>query len=94
MQAYIPTREDLKEIVKEAVRETVDQSLPGAIRKATRRKWLTTEETAKMLQVSPRQVQYLRSTNQIPYSQSGRTIRHDIEDVEEFLNSHKVGKKK
>lgn len=92
--AYIPTRDDLKEIIREAVQETVDRSLPGAIHKATRKKWLTTDEVAKILQVSSRHIQHLRDSEQLPYSQSGRTIRYNIDDVEAFLNNHKVGGKK
>jgi excisionase family DNA binding protein len=90
MHAYIPTKEDLQDIIKAAVKETVDKSLPAAIRKATRKKWLTTDEVMEMLQCSRRHVQYLRDSEQLPYSQNGRTIRYDVDDVEAFLNDHKV----
>ncbi|GAA5522198.1 helix-turn-helix domain-containing protein [Aliifodinibius salicampi] len=90
MQAYIPTKEDLEEIISRKVKETVNDVLPGAIRKATRKEWLTTDEVMEMLQCSRRHVQYLRDSKQLPYSQNGRTIRYHIEDVEAFLNRHKV----
>lgn len=90
MNTFIPTKEDLKEIIRDAVQETVDKSLPGAIRKATRKKWLTTDEVMELLQCSRRHVQYLRDSDQLPYSKNGRVIRYDIDDVEEFLNDHKV----
>ena len=90
MHAYIPTREDLKEIIRETVQETVEKSLPGAIRKATRKRWLTTDEAMKMLQCSRRHLQYLRDEEKIPFSKNGRVIRYDIEDIEAFLNDNKI----
>ena len=92
MNAYIPTKEDLEDIISRKVKETVNEVLPGAIRKATRKEWLTTDEVMEMLQCSRRHVQYLRDSKQLPYSQNGRTIRYNIEDVEDFLNRHKVEK--
>ena len=90
MNAYIPTKKDLEEIISRVTKETVKEVLPGAIRKATRKEWLTTDEVMEMLQCSRRHVQYLRDSKQLPYSQNGRTIRYHIEDVEAFLNRHKV----
>lgn len=91
MNAYIPSKEDLEEIISRVTREAVQEVLPGAIRKATRKEWLTTDEVMEMLQCSRRHVQYLRDSKQLPFSQNGRTIRYHIEDVEAFLNDHKVG---
>jgi excisionase family DNA binding protein len=90
MNAYIPTKEDLEEIVSRTVQKTVKEALPEAIHKATRKKWLTTDEVMEILQCSRRHVQYLRDSEQLPYSQNGRTIRYHIEDVENFLNEGKV----
>lgn len=90
MTAYIPTKEDLEEIISRVTKKTVQEVLPGAIRKATRKEWLTTDEVMEMLQCSRRHVQYLRDSKQLPFSQNGRTIRYHIEDVEAFLNEHKV----
>ncbi|GAA5522397.1 helix-turn-helix domain-containing protein [Aliifodinibius salicampi] len=90
MNVFIPTKEDLEDIISRKVKETVNEVLPGAIRKATRKEWLTTDEVMEMLQCSRRHVQYLRDSKQLPYSQNGRTIRYHIQDVEAFLNRHKV----
>lgn len=92
MKTYIPSKEELEEIIKKAVRNTIEETLPGAIRKATRKKWLNTEEVMKMLQCSRRQVQYLRDSKQLSFSQNGRTIRYDIDEVERFLNRGKVSR--
>lgn len=90
MHAYIPDKDSMRQLIREAVRETVKETLPSAIRKATRKRWLTTDEVMEMLQCSRRHVQYLRDSEQVPFSKNGRTIRYDIEDVEAFLNDHKA----
>ncbi len=87
---FIPTREDLQKIVSEAVRQTVNEALPGAIRKATRKRWLTTDETIEFLQCSRRHLQYLRDSGKLPFTQNGRSIRYDIEQLEAYLNKGKV----
>lgn len=90
MNAYISTKEELKDFINRAVSTTVKEELPGAIRKATRKKWLTTEEAMKMLSCSRRHIQHLRDSNQLPYIQNGRVVRYDVDDVEAFLNRNKV----
>lgn len=88
--AYLTDKNELKSIVEQSVEETVQKILPDIIRKASRKKWLTTDEVMEMLQVSRRQIQNYRDENLLAFTQNGRTIRYDIDDVEEFLNKHKV----
>lgn len=90
MHAYIPTKDELEEIIARCVKRTIAEALPGAIRRGTRKKWLTTDEVMEMLQCSRRHIQYLRDSEQLPFSQNGRTIRYDIEDIELFLRTHKT----
>ncbi len=90
MHAYIPTKEDLEEIIARVTRETVNDILPSAIRKATRKEWLTTDEVMDILKCSRRHVQYLRDSKQLTFYQNGRTIRYKMDDVESFLNAQKV----
>ena len=87
---FIPTKEDLQEFIRNAVKETVNESLPGAIRKATRKKWLTTDEVMDILQCSRRHIQHLRDSGRLLYRQNGRSIRYDIDEVEAYLNKGKV----
>lgn len=87
---FFPTRDDLKEFIQKAVKDTVNESLPEAIHKASRKKWLTTDEVMEILQCSRRHLQHLRDSGGFPFTQTGRTIRYDIEDIEAFLNRGKV----
>lgn len=88
--AYIPTKDDLKELIRAAVKDSVNESLPGAIRNATRKKWITTDEVMEILQCSRRHVQHLRDAQKLPYRQHSRTIRYNIDEVEAYLNKGKV----
>lgn len=90
MNVFIPNQQELEEAVYKAVIKVMREEMPEIIRKATRRKWLTTDEVMEMLQCSRRHVQYLRDAKLIPYSQNSRTIRYDVEDVEAFLNEGMV----
>lgn len=90
MNAYIPTRKDLEELIEKSVEKSISNSLPRAIRKATRKKWLRTDDVMELLQCSRRHVQYLRDSEQLSFSQNGRTIIYDIDEIEAFLNTHKV----
>lgn len=90
MNVFIPTKEELEEVVYKVVQKVMCEELPGLVRKATRRQWLTTNEVMDILQCSRRQVQYLRDSRQIPFSQNGMTIRYNIDDIDAYLNEGKV----
>jgi hypothetical protein len=90
IQAYISSREELQKFIQEAVENTVTNSLPEVIRRATRKKWITTNEVMEILQCTRRHIQYLRDSEQLPFIQNGRTIRYDVDEIERFLNNHKV----
>ena len=87
---FIPTKDDLRELINEAVKCSVSEALPGAIRKATRKKWITTDEVMALLQCSRRHIQFLRDSGKLPFRQTGRTIRYDIDEIESYLNKGKV----
>lgn len=90
MNAYIPSKEELELFIDRAVAKSIMKYLPDAIRKATRKKWLSTDDVMEMLQCSRRHVQHLRDTKQIPFMQNGRLVRYDVEDIEDYLNRHKI----
>lgn len=90
MHAYIPTKEDLEKIINKAVEQAVTESLPSAIRKSTRKKWLTTSEVMEILSCTRRHVQSLRDAGKLPFRQNRRTIRYDTDEVENYLNRGRV----
>jgi hypothetical protein len=90
MNAYISTKQELREAISKEVRDTVLDVLPQAIREASRKEWLDTSEVMDILQCSRRHVQHLRDSEQIIYHQAGRTIRYKRADVIAYLNNGKV----
>ncbi len=89
MKIHFPT-DDLEKIVDKAVKKAVNDSLPSAIRKATRPKWITTAKVTEILQCSTRHVQHLRDSGRLPYRQNRKSIRYDIDEVEAYLNRGRV----
>lgn len=85
MQIFIPSKEELSEVVSEAVERAVNDRLPEIIHKATRKKYYTIQEVCDLLDVSRRHLQYLRSTNQIGYVLNGRKVYFRAEDLEKFF---------
>lgn len=90
MNIILTTPEELNEIVNRAVKEALTDILPKVIRQASKKEWLKTDEVMDYLQVTRRHIQYLRDSEQLPYSQNGRTIRYHIDDIDTFLKNHKV----
>lgn len=62
MNVFISTKEEFEEVIYKAVRKVMREKMPEIIRKATIRKWLTTDEVMEMLQCSRQQVQYLKDS--------------------------------
>ena len=94
MKTYISSKEEIEEATEKAVSRLLSEQLPALVRKAARKPWLTTEEACEYLQVSRRHLQYLRTSRSLPFSKDGRTIRYHVDDLDEFLESKRVGTKK
>ena len=90
MKTYIANGAELNELIESAVDKAIQKNLPSAIRKATRKKWLKSSEVMEILQCSRPHLQYLRDSGQIPFHQHNRSIRFEIDAVEEFLNRGRV----
>lgn len=85
---------DIEKVVGETVARTLEEKLPEILRKATRQKWVTTDDVMGILRCSRRHVQHLRDSGRLPYRQNGRTIRYDIDEIENYLNQGKVNDKR
>lgn len=81
---------DIEKVVGETVARTLEETLPDILRKATRQKWLKTDDVMEILRCSRRHVQHLRDSGRLPFRQHGRTIRYDIDEIENYLNQGKV----
>ena len=91
MKIILTTESELKDLIESTTRKVLSEVLPNVIREATRKEWLSTNDVMDYLKCSRRHVQHLRDTNRLAYSQNGRTIRYNINDVLEYLNQGRVG---
>ena len=90
MKIILTTEAELKDLIESTTRKVLSEVLPTVLREAARKEWLTTNDVVDYLKCSRRHVQHLRDTNRLPYSQNGRTIRYNINDVLEYLNRGRV----
>lgn len=82
--------EKLGELVNQAVEKAVKEHVPPAIKRGTRKQWLTSAEAQEYLQISKRTLQHLRDSRAIPFSQHGRKIRYQVDDLDAYLMGQKV----
>ena len=48
-------------------------------------KWLVTDEVCKLLDISSRKLQQMRTNNEIKYTKSGKKIYYKASDVQNYL---------
>jgi len=77
----------LKEI--ENFLDTIDKLITASSQK-TIGEWLDNQEVCLILKISPRTLQNLRDTDQISYSQIGKKIYYKKEDIQKFIEKHKI----
>jgi excisionase family DNA binding protein len=90
MKVIVTTQEELESIIKKCVDATFKELLPGALRMAKQKEWLTTDELMNLLSCSRRHIQYLRDEQMISFHQTRRTIRYHIDDVHDFMNKNRI----
>lgn len=83
-------RDKLQQIVEKAVKDAIVRSLPGVIREATKKEFLTVDELASYTGWSRRTIQYLRHTRRLPYYQDGKRIFFKYDEIEAYLQSKRV----
>lgn len=90
MTTYIPTKDELSDIVFQAVKELFEKELPSILRKAKRKPWINTEELMELTGWSRRTCQYMRDERRIPFSQEGRKILYPTDGIEKYLEGNKI----
>lgn len=88
---YLPaSKKEHKELIKETFLEMMEEHFPSIIRKGTRKRYLNTEAAMKLLSCSRKHLYHLRKTGALPFIKEGKKIYYDIEDIEAFMEKHKV----
>lgn len=87
---FTPSKEEFQEAIDRSFEKPLEEKLPALIRKATEKKYYTINETCKLLDVSRRHLQYLRTSGQINYIKNGKKLYFRREDLEEFFDSNYI----
>jgi excisionase family DNA binding protein len=90
MQTVVVTPDELTELIDEAVERSVTKHIPGAIRAATKKAYLTVDELSQLTGWSRRTIQYLRDSRQLPFYQDGRRVLFSTDEIEQYLQSRKI----
>ena len=77
--------------ISEIVRKEAEEQ--AAIQNAV---WMTTQQVARLLQISPSTLEKARSTGKgafalLNYSKIGAAIRYNRQEIERFMKNHKFG---
>ena len=94
MQTVVISPDELTELIDKAVEGAIEKHIPTAIRQATKKTYLTTDELSNLTGWSRRTVQYLRDSRQLPFYQDGRRILFKTDEVEKYLELKKVSARK
>ena len=73
------------------IRATLAEMLPALVRQATAKPWLTPSEASELTGFSTRTLRHLRVSRQVTFSQRGRLILYDAEDLRALVHAGKVG---
>ena len=92
--AFIPTKEDLQDLINQAVSNAVREQVPEIVREATAKQWLTKQDLKELTGWSERTIQHLRDSDQIPYAKHGHKILYPRQGIMEFLEVHHVKPRK
>lgn len=76
--------------IREAIQKAIADVVPGIVKQATAKDWLTKDEVLEMTGWSSRTLQYMRTSRQIPFSKHNRKIMYPAAGIEQFLTEHNV----
>jgi len=90
MATNIVTIEDLQTFKLELVAEI--QKLLLQRQTTPARKWLKSHEVRRLLAMSRGTLQHLRANGSLPFTQIGRVILYDYEDIKKMIESNKTNR--
>lgn len=86
----VTTTTELEKIFSKLFEKKLNETLPGMVKEATAKPWLTKDELIELTGWSSRTIQHMRDSNQIPYSKHGRKILYPRKGILEFLEDHHI----
>tara|TARA_R110001599_G_scaffold244895_1_gene444983 strand:+ start:82701 stop:82985 length:285 start_codon:yes stop_codon:yes gene_type:complete len=90
MNAYIPSKEELKSLIEETIKPLLKEEIPSLIRNASKKQWVSPEELEEISGLTIRSQQHLRSEKRIPYHKEGRKIRYNMDEIEAYFRDNRI----
>lgn len=85
MTFEVITKDDLKSLKQEIITEL--KTILGS--QTEHKKWLKSADVREMLNISPGTLQNLRINGTLPYTNMGKTMYYDYDDVIKILTQNK-----
>ncbi len=86
----VATQETIQELINDAVRTALIEHLPEALQRATAKPYLTKSELMNLTSWSSRQVEYKKSSREIPFIRRGRLVLFPTDDIYTYLEEGRV----
>lgn len=90
----VATRETILELIHDAVSTALKEHLPEALERATAKPYLTKSELMELTGWSSRQVEYKKSSREIPFIRRGRLVLFPTDDIYSYLEEGRVPARK
>ena len=95
METIIVTSQDaLNDAIQSALHAALKEQLPEIVRQATTKQYLTKKELMHLTGWSSRQVEYKKSSREIPFVRQGRLVLFPTLEVFAYLDQGYVPSKK
>ena len=80
----------LRQIFREEQEATLKRLIPSIVRRANCKKYLTTADFEELTGMSARMQKYHRDAGNLAWSQEGRKIIYNADDVDAFIDERRI----
>ena len=87
---FIPTESQFRKIVREEQETILKRLIPSIIRRSNCKKYLTTSDFEELTGMSARMQKYHRDAGNLAWSQEGRKIIYNADDVDAFIEERRI----
>ena len=89
----VATKDDIERIVHQALNKALNEYLPEALNRALAKPYLTKSELMDLTGWSSRQVEYKKSSREIPFIRRGRLVLFPTQEIYSYLEEGRVQKR-
>ena len=89
-KVIVTSEEKIHELLQETLRDVLNDELPEVIKKANRKEYLTLDEIQSLTGFSYGKIRYLRTSGQLEYCQSGKSIIYPTKAVYDYLETNHI----